>query len=100
MGSRTDVDEGDHLFCLVWYDATMEALLCLVLKEVPWRLLKRDAWTGACGKEGEELRRASLLSLGIWVRTCCLTSSWSSSRSQAPKTSVGLIRVPLLAMPL
>ena len=33
----------------------MEALLCLELKEIPLRLLKNEAWAGACEKEGEEL---------------------------------------------
>lgn len=55
MGRRTDADEGDHLFCPVRYDAVMEALLCLALKEILWKLLKREAWAGPCEKEGEEL---------------------------------------------
>lgn len=51
-----DANEGDNLFFPVWYDAIVVALLCLVLKEIPWRLLKRGAWAGACEeKKGEEL---------------------------------------------
>lgn len=36
-----DASEGDHLFFPVWYGAMVEALLWLVLKEIPWRFLKR-----------------------------------------------------------
>lgn len=44
------------------------------------------------------MRRASLQSLGVLVRTHHLTSSWSSCRNQVPKTLMVLICVPLAAM--